>query len=248
MRLNHSCFKYLLILAFCLPLYLKADIPFYRVFNFSNDHQGWTADFTDYPVGAESFYELAWGWENFPPSEGDKGFTKGLFLSGNNHSDDLFMFIKRQIDGLKPNSTYNLLFEVTLASKVPEGTTGIGGSPGESVYVKVGASSEEPKKTALSGHYFLNVDKGDQSMGGKNAVVIGSLANPLVDPNNPEYIPMELTNTTLIEAKTDENGKLWIFLGTDSGYEGTSKYYILSVTLNGFSIASDAPGQYPALE
>ena len=64
--------------------------------------------------------------------------TKGIFLSGNNHSDDLFMFIKRPIDKLMPNTDYNLSFHVTIESNVSQGEFGIGGSPGESVFFKVG--------------------------------------------------------------------------------------------------------------
>ncbi len=233
-------FKPFLVALMMLPLlYLKADPSDTTFeFNFSKDHQGWIADFSDYPVGAETFFELAWGWENLPNkiplsvSPGDPSkFTKGLYLSGNNHSDDLFMFIKHQIKGLKPNTLYQVAFDAILASRVPMDAVGIGGSPGESVFVKIGASTEEPNKVAIEGHYFLNVDKGNQSTGGKNAVVIGDLANPLVDPENPQYLPKPFIPGIPLEVQTDEKGQLWVFFGTDSGFEGTSKFYILSIVL-----------------
>ena len=122
--------------------------------------------------------------------DADAPYAKGLFISGNNHSDDLFMFLKRQIVGLKPNTLYTLAFEATLESNIPPGSFGIGGSPGESVYVKIGASSQEPQKIAKAGFYFLNVDKGNQAQGGADAIVTGSLANPQVAPQNPQYLPL----------------------------------------------------------
>ena len=81
-------------------------------------------DFADYPVGEESFYELSWGWDNLPAEvtvdgkEASKTLSKGLFLSGNNHSDDLFMFVKRKITGLDPNTAYSVQFSVLIESNV----------------------------------------------------------------------------------------------------------------------------------
>lgn len=187
-------------------------------FSFSEGHDGWVGDYTDYPVGGETFYELAWGWE-----------SKGMFLSGNNHSDDLFMFIRRQIGGLKPDTRYALRFQIVLETNVPPGMHGIGGSPGESVYVKVGASLKRPEKVAKDSFYYLSVDKGNQSGSGKNAVVVGDLANPLVDPERLNFAPKHFQNEISLNIKTDKNGKIWIFVGTDSGFEGISKFYISKV-------------------
>ena len=148
-----DCFlKILVVFSAFLPCLLKSE-PIKS--NFSKDCKGWIHDFTDYPEGEEAFYELAWGWENLPTETVSMGsdaqvLTKGLFLSGNNHSDDLFMFCKRQINGLQPNTVYSLIFSVIIESNIPSGSIGIGGSPGESVYFKVGASTEEPKKNKPS--------------------------------------------------------------------------------------------------
>lgn len=206
---------------------LHAQEPVSYEFSFSKNVQKWEGDFAEYPVGEEDFYELEWGWNNLPTPFGS--FTKGLFLSGNNHSDDLFMFVRRRIDGLKPNTLYALTFTTLIESNVFPAQLGVGGSPGESVYVKVGASSEKPKKINKANFYLLNVDKGDQSQDGKNALVIGNLANPAVDPQHPTYQPKELSNTVPLLIKSDSKGRLWIFLGTDSAYEGLSTFYIAAI-------------------
>src|ERR1700722_503038 len=96
--------KYLLIIVVFnyLPINLSAET---LELNFSNGSNGFVGDFADYPVGTEDFYELSWGWENLLSQTELK---KGLYLSGNNHSDDLWMYVKRRIDGLQPNTAYEL--------------------------------------------------------------------------------------------------------------------------------------------
>jgi hypothetical protein len=207
-------------------------------FHFSTDNAHWLGDFADYPVGEEHFYELSWGWENlpYPIDQSGKKIEKGLFLSGNNHSDDLFMFAKRKITRLEPDTTYALDFEVVFESNTPVGSIGIGGSPGESVYFKVGASTEEPKKVAIDGFYYMNVDKGNQAQGGKHAIVIGDLSNPNVDAEHPSYFPKELRTNRPMNIKSNRKGELWIFLGTDSGFEGPTKFYLAEVNLQATAI------------
>ncbi|HEY4831088.1 MAG TPA: hypothetical protein VIH61_00790 [Waddliaceae bacterium] len=202
-------------------------------FDFSVSHEGWVGDFSDYPAGSEAFYDLKWGWGNLPAeiSNKDEILTKGIFLSGNNHSDDLFMFIKRSIENLEPNTNYNLHFEVAVESNIPSGEIGIGGSPGESVYFKIGASTIEPKKEEINGDYLLNVDKGDQSESGENSLVIGTLENPLVDPSDPQFESKLLSNEVPLKVRTDQKGQLWIFVGTDSGFEGSTLYYVAKVSV-----------------
>ncbi len=203
-------------------------------FDFSVNNQGWQGDFADYPVGQEAFFELAWGWTTLPAALPLNGriLTQGIFLTGNNHSDDLFMFIKRQVKGLKPHTFYDLTFDVLIENDIPPGLIGIGGSPGESVYFKVGASKIEPHKVDINGTYGLNVDKGEQSQGGNNAIVVGNLANSLVNPSNPQFEPKEFTNEgNPLRMKTDSKGRLWLFVGTDSGFEGTSLYYIAHIAV-----------------
>ena len=40
-------------------------------------------------------------------------------MSGSNHSDDLFMYIKRQVTGLKPSAQYVLDVSVTIDTNAP---------------------------------------------------------------------------------------------------------------------------------
>jgi hypothetical protein len=225
-----SYFRFILtgLLTLCAGLMAESKT---LEFTFATDHEGWVGDFSDYPIGSEAYYELSWGWENLAPPN---RHLKGLFISGNNHSDDLFMFFRRQLVNLKPNTLYDIFFSVTIDTNVAPGQRGVGGAPGEDVFFKVGASTEMPTKIQDSGHqYRLNVDKGNQSVEGKNAINIGNIANPAVDPKHPSFYPKQLSSgNRYVRTTSDENGKLWIFLGTDSGFEATTLFFVRSIKVD----------------
>jgi hypothetical protein len=228
-------YSYYIMIRYLIGLLSISFSCFGMSFTFSKGSSGWSGGFADYPIGQEVFYELSWGWDSLPApilsSEG-RELNKGLYLSGNNHSDDLFMFVRKKIVGLLPNRMYELDFQVLIESNIPLQTVGIGGSPGESVYFKAGASAIEPQRKIVGQDYRMNVDKGNQSRYGKNALVIGNLANPAVDPQKPSYQPLLLRSERSLTVRSNRSGEIWIFLGTDSGFEGKTKYYIAEVNVN----------------
>ena len=90
-------------------------------FDFEKDDAGFTPVFADYPAedGVDDFYELRHGWAELPMGGG-----KGLFLSGNNHSDDLFMGYYKELPGLKPGRLYEFHVTFRLATNVDGGMIG----------------------------------------------------------------------------------------------------------------------------
>jgi hypothetical protein len=178
-------------------------------------------------VGQEGFYELDSGYLPLPPPLDAMG--SALFISGNNHSDDLFMFYKGKVGGLEPGRTYRASFTVEFATSVPQGCVGIGGSPGESVYVKGGASEVEPVAVNAGGYYQMNVDKGEQSNGGASAVVLGDVANSRSCGEAPEWELKTVSGGGAVDVTADGEGSLWLFAGTDSGFEGTTSIYYTSI-------------------
>jgi len=111
-------------------------------FTFDSSQEGWDGGFADCPVDND-FYDLVFSWKRAPGKLGGQ-YGKSLYITGNNHSDDLFMFVKKQVTGLAPNTTYQLNFNFDIINDIPEGLFGIGGSPGESVFMKFGAVNYEP--------------------------------------------------------------------------------------------------------
>jgi hypothetical protein len=196
-------------------------------YSFEEGQEGWETGFADLPIDYDpATYELDSGWGALP--SGLDG--NAIYLSGHNRSDDLFMFLKTQIDGLKPNTNYQVLFSIDLASNTPEGLMGIGGSPGESVYVKAGAVDIEPEVIEASdGYLLMNIDKGNQASEGEHMINLGTLANPNIDLatfTGDEYALMTLDNQDrLFTVTTDTDGKVWVIVGTDSGFEGSTTVY-----------------------
>jgi hypothetical protein len=160
---------------------------------------------------------------------------EGFYLQSMNRSDDLFMFLKKHVgqeDGLEPNHDYLVAFDIRFASNTPTGCVGIGGSPGDSVYLKAGATTDEPV-TALNGvEVRVTADKGQQSKGGRDAGVVSTIANgtPCEGLDHP-YVSVRKQYAHPRAVHTDERGSLWLMLGTDSAYEGLTGLYIESVTV-----------------
>ncbi|MGQ0621653.1 MAG: hypothetical protein ACT4QA_17345 [Panacagrimonas sp.] len=194
-------------------------------FDFAQGAQQWVAGFADYPAGAEGFYELIADYRMLPPElGGDRG---ALFITGNNHSDDLFMYYKRRVDGLDPGRRYTVRFQVEIATEVPTGCTGIGGSPGDSVYLKAGVAGVEPVAVAnLDGFNELNVDKGVQSNAGPAALVLGTIATTRVcDDGRGFELKMLDSGRDSLAVTADVEGSVWLLVGTDSGFEGSTRLY-----------------------
>jgi len=207
-------------------------------YNFRGGTLGWTADFADYPPNTNadnSLYELD-ARLRFMPRKLTRVPRRGFYLRGHNRSGDLFMFLKRRLttaDGIVAGQTYRIEYVITLASNAPSRCVGIGGAPGESVFLKVGASSIEPLAVLQpNGYLRMNVDKGNQAQSGTAASVAGNIANGIpCEQALPSYpfalIQRSHQHTSNVTA--NEGGELWLLVGTDSGFEGLTKLYYQSI-------------------
>ncbi|HXG65984.1 MAG TPA: hypothetical protein VNO70_12855 [Blastocatellia bacterium] len=205
-------------------------------YDFKKKRQGWKGGFADYPVDGGADYELVFKRKSLPENLNEN--RKALFLAGDNHSDDLFMFVKRRLAGLKPNTTYEARFAIEIATIAPTNAVGVGGSPGESVFLKAGGSTAEPLIAESDGHFrIMNLDKGNQAQGGENAVVLGTIGNSCdraAGCNDPQWEFKSFHNHEHpVSITTDNGGNLWLLVGTDSGFEGKTEIFIsrIKVTL-----------------
>lgn len=230
--MKHVCSRVLIVLvmvamACTMDEGTKDDfLIFSSAFDFNESDHGWKHGFSDYPAGPDDsvFFELQYAYTE-EPSNLNSG-RKAIMLSGNNHSDDLFMFIKKKITGLKSRTNYTLTFDVDFICNAKAGYVGIGGAPGESVFLKVGASKIEPKSVIENGSFVMNIDKGNQSESGEDMIKIGNIASP----SETDYSRLTLSNSSAAKDRfvttTNAAGELWLIVGTDSGYEGvTTMYY-----------------------
>lgn len=194
-------------------------------FDFNSGAHGWTAGFSDYPADNAATYQLESGIRALPGAAAKKGY----FLSGINRSDDLFMFLKNQFSGLEPSTKYYARVRLTFLSNAGVDCAGVGGAPGESVYLKFGYGDKEPKQEG----YYLNLDKGQQSQSGTQAKVIGNVAVKEAACDGSKFAEKTVQTTTneRIPLYSDGQGRVWVFVGTDSGYEGLTTLYYKSIEI-----------------
>ena len=192
------------------------------IFTFESDDEGWITGFADLPADFDKeIFELDSGHRPLP--DGLEG--NSIFLQGHNRSDDLFMFLKKQIAGLDPDTKYTGFVSIDLATNVAAALVGIGGSPGESVYVKAGASSVEPTVAEdADGWLRMNIDKGNQASEGESMINLGNIANPEVAVEEYKIKTLDSEGHPF-EVVSDGEGRVWLIVGTDSGFEGVSAVY-----------------------
>ncbi len=203
--------------------------------DFASGPDGWEGNFVDLPTQDTDHYELTFSHTTLPfPLDSITEGEKALLLKGANRSDDLFMYISRKFEGLMPNTTYVLSLTMEIAAEHPWGMIGIGGAPAESVFLKAGMVNFAPERLVsydhgyAEGYYVLNLDKGNQSEGGRDMKILGNVGFDgemgfrLIEVHNSE-VP--------IEATSNANGELWVLIGTDSGFEGTTELYYNRIQL-----------------
>ena len=197
--------------------------------DFHRGTQGFVAGFADLPDTGNETYELMSGFEPLPPPLAPE---MALFISGANRSDDLFMFFRGQIGGLVPGVRYNATVSVEIATDTPSGCFGIGGAPGESVYIKAGVSDVEPLPVLEGSYLRMNIDIGNQSTGGEQAVVLGNVANSRPCEQSPQWELKSFPAQSVPAPVTaSPDGRVWLLFGTDSGFEGRTQVYFRQVTV-----------------
>lgn len=200
-------------------------------FTFDEDEQDWEAGFTDLPADDQESFDLEAEWSELP----DELEGGGLHSVFTNRSDDTFAYWFRKLDGFVAGEDVEINAVVELATNVPPGLAGIGGSPTEALYVKVAGSSVEPESEPDDlGTLRLNVDIGSQSEAGDDSVVIGTFDNENVsteeDPAPFVLVEKENPDESLTVTASDD-GEIWVLVGVDSGFEGTTDFYIASIGL-----------------
>jgi hypothetical protein len=189
---------------------------------------GWASETSDYSAGTAPTAVV------FEQRVIPAPFTgKGYFIGGHNNSDDAFLYIKKQYTGLVASTDYTFTAQVNFVSNTPSGCMGVGGAPGESVYVIGAASPTEPKAAADSAGYTkVNIDRGNQGTPGAASLVLGNIGNGQPCDGTTRYVAKSVRNSTGIKVKTDAEGKVWVLFGIDSGFEATSSIYVQNITIN----------------
>ncbi|NNG21973.1 hypothetical protein [Telluria aromaticivorans] len=191
---------------------------------FAQGLDGWQGGYADYHQDTAPG-DVVWELRALPaPLAGTAYYT-----GGTNRSDDLFIYSKKRFGGYAPSTKYKLSFEIEIATNQSSGCVGVGGSPGESVYLVAGAASVEPKTVLSGGEYLLNIERGNQATPGPASQVLGNMANAVADCGPQVYQSKTLASAAPLAVQSDKDGNIWIFFGIDSGFEARSSVFYKSV-------------------
>jgi len=205
-------------------------------FDFFQSNQGWVGDFAGIADSQADSAGLVFEWRPLPESVDST--RNGLFASGVNLNDELFMYFKQDFLGLTPGQEVRVSFQIEMVTDSPMNCPGPDGNmPGESVFVKAGASTVEPIAVVQeNGLLRMNIDIGDNaSSGGTNSEVLGNITNSRdcseTEADTYEFKAFDTTVEGGTVVTADENGRIWAFFGIDSDFEGTSSVYFSVVFL-----------------
>ncbi|MFC1921407.1 hypothetical protein ACFLYQ_06770 [Chloroflexota bacterium] len=204
-------------------------------YSFDTDDQGWQGGFSDLPVNhAVQGYDVNFQYADIPVEDDEGG---ALLLKGNNHSDDLFLYTMKSFnedDGFKSSTEYSVNLSFALATNVPPGLMGIGGSPGEGVSVKAGGVNFKPEtieeNVGSEPYLRMNIDKGNQFNSGEDMIILGDAAKG-PGPGQDDYSYQYKYFNHDFKITTNAEGELWVILGADSGFEGISELYFDNISI-----------------
>jgi hypothetical protein len=95
--------------------------------------------------------------------------------------------------------------------------------------LKAGASTIEPQPVADAfGFLQMNIDKGIQANPGSAAVVLGTIegTTPCASGLRVWDLKPFAGSGKTVTVTADAQGALWVFTGTDSGFEATTSIYL----------------------
>ena len=98
--------------------------------------------------------------------------------------------------------------------------------PGESVWIKAGATVVEPLPVSDGSYLRMNIDIGSQSAAGGQAVVLGNIANSRNCEQSRQWERKSFQGRpTPVPISIPSNGQAWLLFGADSGFEARTEIY-----------------------
>jgi hypothetical protein len=187
---------------------------------FAEDAEGWEAQFSEYEPGLEDSLKLSFTHDKFMATE-SIGEVTAVVQSGFATNSDLFMYIKRQISGFKPNTVYSVVFNLELYAQLNEDFSGDLEDNNNGSFLKASVYAEEPDTVIVDDSnnpgmkiVLTNFEKGDDKVTGPNMALIGKLEYTSVNET-----PLLLIGTTEgddLLGTTDSEGKMWMMIGVDT--------------------------------
>lgn len=187
---------------------------------FAEDSEGWEAQFAEYEPGLEDSLQLSFTHDTIMATE-TIGEVTAVVQSGYATNSDLFMFIKRQISGFKPSTSYQVVYTLELLAQLNEDFNGDLSDVNNGSFLKASVYTEEPdtlivddienpgKKTVTT-----NFEKGEDRTTGPNMALIGKLEYS--DINETPQVLIGSSKQDDIIGTSDSEGKMWMMIGVDT--------------------------------
>jgi hypothetical protein len=201
-------------------------------YNFRNGALAWTTDFANYPPATNQggFYQLDSGIR-YAPRKLTRVPIRAFLIEGSSHSASLMMFLKRRLtsaDGIVAGRTYRLEYDMKLASNAASGCVGIGSPPGEGVFLRAGGSPLEPIPV-LEPNGWLRVNIDLLTMTSAAGDIANGIDCEVAYPFFPYAYIDRLVQHPQVTASP--NGDLWLFVATQSGFEGHTRLYYQRISV-----------------
>lgn len=184
---------------------------------FQRDAEDWTGDVALFKNGQQDTIAFNIKQGKIPGSTDST--SRGLSVSGKNIGDNLFLFIKKKITGLDPALTYKVAYQINIGTSYPDTV----GSAGRLIFIKAGASPNEPVKELKNNYYNVSIDLGSLSQSGAEMMYLGTAGNGL---DSVAYRSIVRTNANLaVEVKPNAAGEIWLCVGAETSYKGLIQLY-----------------------
>lgn len=184
---------------------------------FQQNTEDWTGDYALFKTGQQD--TVAFNIKQGTIPESTDSTTRALSVAGTNKGDSLFLFIKKKITGLNPALTYKVAYEINIVTSYPDTVE----SSGRLIYIKAGASAEEPQKVLSGNYYKVSIKKGSIAKSGTEMFYLGTAGNTL---DSVAYKSIIRTNANLaVEVKPNAAGEVWLCVGAETTYKGLIQLY-----------------------
>lgn len=179
---------------------------------FDSGYDGWIADFADYATTDSTRRMLE---HEIGPIQNINPEMTALRMSGRMSeagatasSSDLFPFIRKRFTGLAPDTEYRIIIKAVLA-------TAYGQFSKDTLCIKAGATTVEPRKTASTGGmYRINIDKGTPRRPGADMDTLGFIGYDGGGHRFPEARALGNAGHPL-RFRSDGTGAVWICVGAE---------------------------------
>lgn len=194
-------------------------------YSFENNAEGWENGLLQYRGAVQNTTQSSWDITPLPSPYNNK--FKALTLSVSQGSSTDFQFIKKEITGLSPYTTYKIIFNIdAVIENYQQLISSI------APVIKVGVFHNEPIGRYDNSRYLFNFDKGLNGIASKDVMLLNYTdEDEKTMPPSAIYRLNRHNYTKPISFTTNEMGSAWVIVGCDWSPNLFNHLYLNTVRL-----------------